>query len=97
MIKSGYPAFFFQQGDITDPGLYEEDTRVTEDAECLICGRGFHRNEPVIELKHYAAGHDRFLVHHDCIRFKPDGFDESEILGVLDLLGFAWEEKEECD
>lgn len=97
MTLNLHPNSFFQQGDITDPTPYEVDTRVAEDTECLVCGNEFHRGEPVIELKHIAVSHDRFLIHRDCIRFKPNGLEESEILEVIDLLGFEWEEKEEAD
>lgn len=88
---------YFQQYDITDPTPYETDTRAAEGCECPICGREFHKNEPVVEAKHGTLGHDRFLIHRDCLRFRPGGFAEEDVLGVLELLGFETEEKEEAD
>ena len=97
MIKSGYPAFFFQQGDITDPTPFETDTTVAEGCECLLCEKEFRKGEPVIELRHVRLSHDRFLIHQERLRYKPNGWDESEVLGVLEELGFSAEEKEEAD
>ena len=97
MMRSDFPAFFFQQGDVTDPWPYEEDTRVADGCACLLCEKEFHRGEPVIELRHCTLSHDRFLIHRECLRYKPNGWDESEVLGVLEELGFSAEEKEEAD
>ena len=91
------PVSYYQERDMTDPTPYETDTRVAEGCECLLCGKEFHRNEPVVEVKHHALRHDRFIIHKECLRYKPNGWDESEVLGVLDELGFYAEEKEEAD
>lgn len=97
MTLNLHPNSFFQQGDITDPTPYETDSRVAEGCECLLCEKEFHKGEEVIELRHCTLRHDRFLIHKDCLRFKPNGWEESEVLGILEELGFDWEEKEEAD
>ena len=97
MMRGNYSAFYFQQQDITDPTPYETDTTVAEGCECLLCEKEFHKGEAVIELHHGRLNHDRFLIHQECLRYKPNGWEESEVLGILEELGFSAEEKEEAD
>jgi hypothetical protein len=87
---------FFVARDITDPTPYEHDDRVLEDCVCLLCGREFHKDQGVMELKHRSLDHDRFLVHRNCFTRYPVQVRE-KLLDILDDFGFEMDEVEEKD
>lgn len=87
MSVTDHPAWFYQQNDITDPTPYEEDNGILDGMECPICGEGFRRGEDILELGHWCLGHDRFLVHADCVRGIRNS-DYENTVRIMAIFGF---------